>query len=141
MPLSARRNRGRRRRGRHPYPGIGDRHPIALQVVAAAGVADFPLDGWGHGDLRLVGRRRCVDWVRVDRVRRVWIGIVRVREGGADEDPTDKGGAETTAEATEAAVMEPAVMESAMEPAVKATAGMLVRFWLGASRSVRTGSC
>jgi len=41
----------------------------------------------------------------------------------------------------EAAVMEPIVMESTMEPAVKATAGMLVRFWLGASRSVRTGSC
>lgn len=44
VPLAARRRRGRRRRGRHPYPGIGDRHPIAVQVVAAAGVADFPLD-------------------------------------------------------------------------------------------------
>ena len=47
VPLAARRTWGRRGRcgrGRHPYPGIGDRHPIALQVVAAAGVADFPLD-------------------------------------------------------------------------------------------------
>ena len=46
-PLAARRTWGRRGRcrcGRHPYPGIGDRHPIALQVVAAAGVADVLLD-------------------------------------------------------------------------------------------------
>lgn len=80
VPLTAwrsRGSRGRRRRSRHPYPGIGYRHPIALQAVAAAGVAD-----WRHGHLRLrlVGRRGCVDWVRVDWVRRVGIVIVWVRE-------------------------------------------------------------
>src|SRR5260370_20498027 len=79
-PLTARRSRGRRRCSRDPYPDIGNRYAITLQVVAAAGVADFPLYRGRHGDLRLrlVDGRRCVD--RVTGVRRVWIGIVRIRE-------------------------------------------------------------
>src|SRR6266478_4618138 len=79
-PLTARRSRGRRRCSRDPYPDVGNRYAITLQVVAAAGVADFPLYRGCHGDLRLrlVDGRGCVD--RVTGVRRVWIGIVRIRE-------------------------------------------------------------
>jgi hypothetical protein len=105
-----------------------------LEVIAAAGIADFALDRRSHGRLRLrlVDRRRCVDWVGVDwvgidRVGRVRIAIVRVRERGADEDPPDKGGAEAAAEAMETGAMEAVVMEASPEPTtrptVEATAG------------------
>jgi hypothetical protein len=100
-----------------------------LEVVTAAGIADFPLDRRGRGYLRrlLVDRCRCVDWVGIDRVGRVRIAIVRVRERGADEDPPDKGGAEAAAEAMETGAMEAVVMEASPEPTtrptVEATAG------------------
>jgi uroporphyrinogen-III decarboxylase len=42
-PLLAWRTGRRRRRGGHPNPRIGDRHPITLQMVAAGGVADLSL--------------------------------------------------------------------------------------------------
>src|SRR6266436_6082262 len=83
-------------------------------MVAAADVADFPLDGRGRGELLLL-----IDRFRVGRIGVrigivVRVGVIRVCERRAQEDPTDEGGPETAA--TEAAVAK-AVMGSSVEPA------------------------